>query len=40
MGLAVVWGTVKDHHGYINVKEVLINGVNLVSCGATCSIKQ
>jgi PAS domain S-box-containing protein len=26
LGLAVVWGTIKDHHGYINVKSEPVKG--------------
>ena len=26
LGMAVVWGTVKDHHGYIDVQSILGNG--------------
>jgi CheY-like chemotaxis protein len=30
LGMAVVWGTVQDHHGYINVKSCIKKGTEFV----------
>jgi two-component system cell cycle sensor histidine kinase/response regulator CckA len=32
LGLAVVWGTVKDHHGYIDVQSTLDEGTTFELC--------